>query len=71
MYFFNNKNDSNPTQVCAGAKVLKDWGILSIKLIENAEVFHGLSTGQIESADGFRLPDEFADSLVLCSAAHS
>ena len=45
--------------------MLKDWGILSINgecLI--SEVFHGLSTGQIESADGFRLPDEFADSPV-------
>ena len=52
--------------------MLKDWGILSINgecLI--SEVFHGLPTGQIESADEFRLPNEFADSPVSCSNAHS
>ena len=44
-------------QVCAGLKVLREWEVLA----ENSdstigEVFHGLSTGQIESADGFCRP---------------
>ena len=59
-------------QVCAGAKVLRNWGILPVNgecLI--SELFHGLCTGQIESADGFRLPDEFANSPLLCSVAQS
>jgi len=59
-------------QVCAGAKVLRDWGIVLVNgecLI--SELFRGLCTGQIESADGFRLPDEYANSPLLCSVAHS
>ena len=59
-------------QVCAGAKVLRDWGILSVNgecII--SEVFQGLCTGKIESTEGFRLPDEYANSPFSCSVAHS
>jgi len=50
-------------QVCAGVKVLRDWGILSVNgeyLIN--EVFEGLCTRLIEFADGFRLPDQYVNS---------
>ena len=33
------------------------------------EVFHGISTGQVEVSDGFRLPEQYADSPVSCSIA--
>ena len=33
------------------------------------EVFHRLSTGQLQSADGFLLPEQYADSPVTCSIA--
>ena len=59
-------------QVCVGAKVLKDWGILSVNgecII--SEVFQDLCSGGIESAEGFRLPDEYANTPVSCSISHS
>ena len=40
-------------QVCAGVKVLCEWGIFAVNSDSTVgEVFHGLSTGQIESATG-------------------
>lgn len=59
-------------QVCVGVKVIRDWGVLSVNgesLI--CEVYQGLCTGQIESAEGFRLPPEYVDSPVSCAIAHS
>ena len=59
-------------QVCAGAKVLCDWCILSVNgdaIL--SEVFQGLCTGQIESANGFRLLQQYIDSPVSCAIAHS
>ena len=57
-------------QVCAGVTVLREWGILAVNGDSTfGEVFHGLSTGQIESADGFHLPEQYADSPVSCSIA--
>ena len=50
-------------------KVLREWEILAVNSDSTVEVFHGLSTGQIESADGFRLPEQYADSPVSCSIA--
>ena len=43
-------------QVCLGIQVLRDWGVLDV----NGEstvgaLFHGLSNGECESAEGFRL----------------
>ena len=55
-------------QVCAGVKALREWEILTVNSDSTVgEVFHGLSTGQIESADGFRLPEQYADLPVSCS----
>ena len=49
-------------QFCAGVKVLRDWGIVAVNGDSTvSEVFHGVSSGQIESADGFRLPKQYAD----------
>ena len=59
-------------QVCVGVKVLRDWGVLTVNgefLI--CEVFQGLCTGQVESAEGFRLPHEYVDSQVSCAIAHT
>ncbi len=57
-------------QVCAGVKVFREWGVLAVNSDSTVgEVFHGLSTGHIESADGFRLPEQYADSPVSCSIA--
>ena len=57
-------------QFCTGAKVLWDWGIVSVNGESTvSEVFHGVSSGLIESADGFRLPEQYADSPVSCSIA--
>ena len=59
-------------QVCVGVKVLRDWGVLKVNdesLI--CEVFQGLCTGQVESAEGFRLPHEYVDSPVSCAIAHT
>ena len=57
-------------QFCAGVKVLRDWGIVAVNGDSTvSEVFHGVSSGQIESADGFRLPEQYADSPVSCSIA--
>ena len=59
-------------QVCVGVKVLRDWGVLTVNgesLI--CEVFQGLCTGQVESAEGFRLPHEYVDSPVSCAIAHT
>ena len=58
--------------LCAGAKVLRDWGIVDINSDSTvSEVFHGLTTGWIESADGFRHPEQYANSPVSCSIAPS
>ena len=55
-------------QVCAGVKVVRDWGIVGVNGDSTVgEVFYGLSLGHVESADCFRLPDEYADSPVGCS----
>ena len=59
-------------QVCAGAKVLCDCDVLSVNgdaII--SEVFQGLCMGQIESADGFHLLQQYIDSPVSCAIAHS
>ena len=59
-------------QVCAGAKVLRDWDILLVNgesVI--CEVFQGLCMGQIESADGFHLLQQYVDSPMSCAIAHS
>ena len=59
-------------QVCVGVKVLRDWGVLTVNgefLI--CEVFQGLCTGQVESAEGFHLPHEYVDSPVSCAIAHT
>ena len=57
-------------QFCTGAKVLWDWGIVSVNGESTvSEVLHGVSSGLIESADGFRLPEQYADSPVSCSIA--
>ena len=58
-------------KVCAGA-VLHDWGILLV----NGEsvickVFQGLCMGQIESANGFFLLEQYVDSPMSCAIAHS
>ena len=31
------------------------------------KVFHGLRSGQLQSADGFLLPEQYADSPVSCN----
>ena len=55
-------------QVWAGVKALREWEILNVNSDSTVgEVFHGLSTGQIESADGFHLPEQYADLPVSCS----
>ena len=55
-------------QVWAGVKALREWEILNVNSgLTVGEVFHGLSTGQIESADGFHLPEQYADLPVSCS----
>ena len=57
-------------QFCAGVKVLRDWGVVAVNGDSTvSEVFHGVSSGQIESADGFHLPKQYADSPVSCSIA--
>ena len=51
-------------------KVLREWGVVAVNGDSTiGEVFHGLSTGQIESADRFHLPRQYTNSLVSCSIA--
>ena len=53
-------------QVCSGVKVLRDWGVLSINSDSTlGDVFHGICTGQLDSPDGFRLEEEYADCPVV------
>ena len=55
-------------QVCCGAKVIRDWGLVTVNDDSTVlEVFQALCSGQIESADGFRLPEQYADSPCLCA----
>ena len=59
-------------QVCLGIQVLRDWGVLDV----NGEstvgaLFHGLSTGECESAEGFRLEIAYADLPVSCGISLS
>ena len=56
-------------QVCCGAK---DWGLVTVNDDSTVlEVFQALCSGQIESADGFRLPEQYADSPVTCMIGQS
>ena len=49
---------------CVGVKVLREWGVLDVNSeLTIGEVFHGISTGQVESPDRFHLPEQYADSL--------
>ena len=53
-------------QICAGIQVLREWGVLAVNGGSTVgEVFHGLSTGQIESANGFCLPQQYADCPMI------
>jgi len=55
-------------QVCVGIKVFCEHGVLDVNSESTiGEVFHRISTGQVESPDGFRLPEQYADSPVSCS----
>ena len=70
--FINNTMILVSVQVCAGTKILRDWGIISVNgecLIN--EVFQGVCSGLIETADRFRLLDQYANSPVSCSISHS
>jgi len=45
-------------QVCVGVKVICEQGVLDVNSeLTIGEVFHGFSTGQVESPVGFRLPE--------------
>ena len=55
-------------QLCTEVKVLLEWGLLEVNSDSTiGEVFHGLSIGTIEFADGFHLHDQYANSPVSCS----
>ena len=59
-------------QVCVGAKVIRDWGIVAASDDSTLlGVFHALSSGQLESADGFRLSEQYADCPINCLVAQS
>jgi len=50
--------------VCVAVKVLCEWGVLDVNSESTiGEVFHGISTGQVESPNRFHLPEQYADSL--------
>ena len=54
-------------QICLEIKVLRDWGVLDVNGESTVgELFHGLSTGECESAEGFRLDFAYADLPVSC-----
>ena len=59
-------------QVCSGAKVIRDWGLVPVS--DNSTllaVFQALCSGQIESADGWQLPEEYVNSPITCLVAQS
>ena len=59
-------------QVCGGAKVILDWGLVTVNDDSTVlEVFQALCSGQIESTDGFRLPEQYGDSPVTCMIGQS
>ena len=48
-------------------KVLSEWAVVAVNSDSTvSEVFHRMSVGQIETSDGFRLPQLYADSLGSC-----
>ena len=58
-------------QVCNGVKVLCDWGVLSVNSDSTlGDVFHGICTGQLDSPDGFRLEEQYADCQVVALRPH-
>ena len=57
-------------QVCSGVKVIRNWGVLSVNSDSTlGDVFHGICTGQLDSPDGFRFEEQYADYPVSCSIA--
>ena len=59
-------------QVCSGAKVIRDWGLVPVSDDSTLlAVFQALCSGQIESADGWQLPEEYVNSPITCLVAQS
>ena len=59
-------------QVCVGAKVISDWEKVTASDDSTLfGVFHTLSSGKLESADGFHLSEQYADSPINCLVAQS
>lgn len=57
-------------QVCSGPQVIRDWGLLPVSEDSTLlAVFEALCSGQIESPDGWRLPEEYLDVPVTCMVA--
>ena len=47
-------------QVCSGPKAIHDWSLVPVSEDSTLlAVFEALGSGQIESPDGWRLPDEY------------
>ena len=57
-------------QVSSGAKVIRNWGVLSVNSDSTlGYLFHAISTGQLDAHDGFRLEEQHAECPVNCSIA--
>ena len=50
-----------------GSKVLHQWGIISVSIDAKLSfVFKGLCSGDLDSADGWHLPEKYVNPPVTC-----